>query len=39
MAPAVEFEEVHKRYRVYQERYRSLKEILLHRRFGEWEDR
>ena len=36
---AVEFVGVHKRYRVYQERYRSLKEIAVHRRFGEWEDR
>jgi ABC-type polysaccharide/polyol phosphate transport system ATPase subunit len=36
---AVEFVGVHKRYRVYQERYRSLKEIAMHRRFGEWEDR
>lgn len=39
MPTAVEFTDVHKRYRVYQERYRSLKEIALHRRFGEWEDR
>jgi ABC-type polysaccharide/polyol phosphate transport system ATPase subunit len=39
MPAAVVFEDVHKRYRVYQERYRSLKEIALHRRFGEWEDR
>ena len=39
MAPAVQFEGVHKRYRVYRERYRSLKEVLFHRRFGEWEDR
>jgi ABC-type polysaccharide/polyol phosphate transport system ATPase subunit len=37
--PAIELERVHKRYRVYQERYRSLKEIVVHRRFGEWEDR
>lgn len=36
---AVQFVGVHKRYRVYQERYRSLKEIAMHRRFGEWEDR
>ena len=36
---AVQFVEVHKRYRVYHERYRSLKEIAMHRRFGEWEDR
>ena len=37
-ATAVEFHNVHKRYRVYQERYRSLKEVLMHLRFGEWED-
>ena len=36
---AVEFLDVHKRYRVYHERYRSLKEIAMRRRFGEWEDR
>jgi len=36
---AIELVGVSKRYRVYQERYRSLKEIVLHRRFGEWEDR
>lgn len=36
---AVKFSDVHKRYRIYQERYRSLKEIVTHRRFGEWEDR
>jgi ABC-type polysaccharide/polyol phosphate transport system ATPase subunit len=36
---AVELIGVSKRYRIYQERYRSLKEIVLHRRFGEWEDR
>jgi ABC-type polysaccharide/polyol phosphate transport system ATPase subunit len=36
---AIELIGVHKRYRVYQERYRSLKEIVMHRRFGEWEDR
>lgn len=32
-------ERVSKRYRVYRERYRSLKEIVIHRRFGVWEDR
>ena len=37
--PAVRFEGVDKRYRVYRERYRSLKEVVFHRRFGEWEDR
>jgi ABC-type polysaccharide/polyol phosphate transport system ATPase subunit len=36
---AVEMIGVHKRYRVYKERYRSLKEVLIHRRFGEWEER
>jgi ABC-2 type transport system ATP-binding protein len=36
---AVELIGVHKRYRIYMERYRSLKEIVVHRRFGEWEDR
>jgi ABC-type polysaccharide/polyol phosphate transport system ATPase subunit len=30
---------VHKRYRVYRERYRSLKEALIHRRLGVWEER
>jgi ABC-type polysaccharide/polyol phosphate transport system ATPase subunit len=30
---------VDKRYRVYRQRYRSLKEVLFHRSFGEWEDR
>src|SRR6202165_2332247 len=35
----VQFADVHKRYRVYHERYRSLKEIAMKRRFGEWEDR
>jgi ABC-type polysaccharide/polyol phosphate transport system ATPase subunit len=35
---AIELVGVHKRYRVYKERYRSLKEILFNRRFGDWED-
>lgn len=39
MAPALQLEDVHKRYRVYHERYRSLKEIVIHRRLGSWEDR
>ena len=39
MPTAVEFKDVHKRYRIYRERYRSLKEVVFHRRFGEWEDR
>ena len=38
-AADVEFAHVDKRYRVYRERYSSLKEIAVHRRFGEWEDR
>jgi ABC-type polysaccharide/polyol phosphate transport system ATPase subunit len=39
MAPAIALENVHKRYRHYKERYRSLKEIAVHRRLGVWEDR
>jgi ABC-type polysaccharide/polyol phosphate transport system ATPase subunit len=39
VAPAIELRDVHKRYRVYRERYRSLKEIAIHRRLGEWEER
>ena len=35
----IELHDVHKRYRVYRERYRSFKEILIHRRVGVWEDR
>src|SRR5438270_13581464 len=35
----IRFEDVHKRYRVYSRRYRSLKGFVVHRRFGEWEDR
>lgn len=31
-------EDVHKRYRLYRRRYQSVKEILVHRRLGEWED-
>ncbi|MBO0728794.1 MAG: ABC transporter ATP-binding protein [Acidimicrobiaceae bacterium] len=38
MGPAIELEGVWKRYRIYRERYRSLKEIAIHRRFGEWDD-
>ncbi|MEP7105633.1 MAG: ABC transporter ATP-binding protein [Chloroflexota bacterium] len=37
MAP-VELAGVWKKYRVYRERFRSLKEVVIHRRFGEWED-
>ena len=29
---------MHKRYRIYRQRYQSLKEILLKRKLGEWED-
>jgi ABC-type polysaccharide/polyol phosphate transport system ATPase subunit len=36
---AIDLIGVHKRYRIYHERYRSLKEIVMHRRFGDWEDR
>lgn len=39
MRAAIELQDVHKRYRVYRERYRSLKEVVINRRFGEWEDR
>jgi ABC-type polysaccharide/polyol phosphate transport system ATPase subunit len=39
VAPAIAFEDVHKRYRIYQERYRSLKEMAIHRRLGVWEER
>lgn len=35
---AIELLGVHKRYRVYKERYRNLKEIVFNRGFGEWED-
>jgi ABC-2 type transport system ATP-binding protein len=35
----IELHDVHKRYRVYRERYRSFKEIVIHRRVGVWEDR
>ena len=37
-APDVEFQHVDKRYRLYKQRYRSLKEIVFKRRLGEWED-
>jgi ABC-type polysaccharide/polyol phosphate transport system ATPase subunit len=37
-SPVVVLEDVHKRYRVYRRRYQSLKEILVHRRLGEWQD-
>ncbi len=39
MAAAIELRHAWKRYRVYRERYRSLKEVAIHRRWGEWEDR
>ena len=39
MAAAIEFLDVHKRYRLYRHKYSSLKELALHRRLGVWEDR
>ena len=36
--PVIRFEDVHKRYRIYRQRYQSVKEILVHRRMGEWVD-
>jgi ABC-type polysaccharide/polyol phosphate transport system ATPase subunit len=39
MPAAIEMNDVYKRYRVYRERYRSFKEIMIHRRLGVWEDR
>lgn len=39
MATAIEFRDVSKRYRVYRQRYASLKEMVVHRSRGEWEDR
>ena len=39
MTYAITLQDVHKGYRVYRERYRSLKEIAIHRRLGVWEDR
>jgi len=39
VAPSViQLQDVHKRYRIYRQRYQSVKEILVHRRLGEWED-
>jgi len=38
VAGSVVLEDVHKRYRTYRARYRSLKEIAIHRRLGAWED-
>ncbi len=34
----IRLEDVHKRYRIYRRRYQSVKEILVHRRLGEWQD-
>ena len=34
----IRLEDVHKRYRVYRQRYQSVKEIVVHRRLGEWQD-
>lgn len=39
MAWQLRLNDVYKRYRVYRQRYLTLKEVVLHRRFGEWEDR
>lgn len=39
MSPGVMLHDVSKRYRVYRRRYSSLKEIVVHRSRGEWEDR
>ncbi len=36
--PVIQLQDVHKRYRIYRQRYQSVKEILVHRRLGEWED-
>jgi ABC-type polysaccharide/polyol phosphate transport system ATPase subunit len=35
---AIELRDVHKRYRLYRQRYQSIKEVLVHRRRGDWED-
>jgi len=37
-AAAIELHDVYKRYRIYRQRYQSVKEILVHRRLGEWQD-
>jgi ABC-type polysaccharide/polyol phosphate transport system ATPase subunit len=34
----IQLQDVHKRYRIYRQRYQSVKEILVHRRLGEWQD-
>jgi len=34
----VEFQGVEKRYRIYRRRYRSLKDIAVHRQLGDWQD-
>jgi ABC-type polysaccharide/polyol phosphate transport system ATPase subunit len=36
--PAIRLLDVHKRYRVYRQRYQSIKEVLLRRRLGEWDN-
>ena len=36
--PVIEHQDVHKRYRIYRQRYQSVKEILVHRRLCEWEE-
>lgn len=37
-APVIRLQDVHKRYRLYRRRYQSVKEILVHRKLGEWYD-
>lgn len=34
----IEVRDVHKRYRIYRQRFQSVKEILVHRRLGVWEE-
>lgn len=36
--PVIRLDNVYKRYRIYRRRYQSVKEILVHRRLGEWQD-
>ncbi|MGH7776817.1 MAG: ABC transporter ATP-binding protein [Candidatus Dormibacterales bacterium] len=38
METGIRFHDVHKRYRIYRQRNRSLKSLLVKRRFGEWQD-
>lgn len=39
MTVAIRLQDVHKRYRVYHRRNQSLKDVVLQRRLGSWEDR